>query len=606
MLRINGTLRCVVAAATVDNGQTSVTPSSALFRPISIGRHIHLPNRFMMQPMYLNMERELNLYTDEHMDAMAAFFGERAYYGAKLIVVGGLSPSFAGKWAPQGMSLSTLDAAKSLRKVTNAIHREGGYVLAQAFNAGRSSRNFFCISPTSVESKVVPVKWFTNIRLPGLFVNYIVSEYQRFAKLAEEAGFDGVEVPVSEGTLLHNFLSAAVNDRTDAFGGSLEKRLEIVIRVLEEIKEHVFDKENFVVSVRLCLHDLKLGGTPMAETLLVAETLARSGYVDLLNTSVGMHDSPVQTMNSFVPQGAFARCCQLVKERLTAVGSPLPVVASHRIHSVAVAERLMERHVCDMVGIARPLLADAQFIRKAQRNEISDIAPCIACNHCVNRLYKHQRVTCALNPVAGYELERIWRPSNYKRHIAVVGDGAAGVTCALTLWRRGHDVTLYEKNKYIGGQLNLAKMVPGKQSYQSILEYWTRQLRESSVNVQLETEFTQEEMTRQHNFFHAVVLCSGSIPKPITSHKYPGASENNLIVSFERILDGTVKAGRRVVLLGNGAIAHDVASYLLHDQRVSRSVEYFLDEWGVDLDSGRMVEQSAEAAPKNNRGHYPD
>ncbi|EPY28990.1 2,4-dienoyl-CoA reductase (NADPH2) [Strigomonas culicis] len=318
-----------------------------------------------------------------------------------------------------------------------------------------------------------------------------------------------------------------------------------------------------------------------------------------------MHDSYVQTLASFVPQAAFARGCQRLKERLAQEGlGHVPVVASHRIHSVAVAQRLLERGVCDVVGIARPLLADPQFIQKAAEGRPHDIVPCIGCNHCVNRLYTTERVTCALNPIAGYELERAWRPAPFKKSVAVVGAGAAGITCALTLWRRGHDVTLYEKGKFIGGQLNWAKMVPGKGGLPGIvLEYWTRQLRASSINIRIETEFTEAEMTKQHNFFHAVVLATGSIPKPYSSHRYPGAGESRIIVPFERILDGSVRAGRRVVILGNGAISHDVASYLLHDQRVSRSVDFFLDEWGVNLEDGSLEPPalSSQRAPRNNR-----
>lgn len=594
----------VAARATATASSTAVSAASdsrLLFSPLRIGRHIEIPNRFLMQPMYLNGESELELGGAEHIASMAAFYAERAHYGAKLIVVGGLGISRLGAWKRDALTLGTYDAAAAMKAVTAAIHHEGGFALAQAFHPGRSARRRWFISSTSTPSPVQPIAGTHPYRIPAALLNYIVTEYERFARLAAEAGFDGVEIPVSEGSLLHNFLSPAVNTRTDAFGGSLEHRLELVIRVLESLKANLAQDAPFVVSLRLCLHDLVKGGTPMSETLRVAEAVARSGWIDLLNTSVGMHDAPVQALSAYVPHGAFSRACVLVKRRLKAAGVSIPVAASHRLHSVSLAEQLLARDACDLVGIARPLLADAQFIEKAREGRPMDILPCIGCNHCVNRLYKHQRVTCALNPLAGYERERGWRPATHRKSIAVVGAGAAGVTCALTLWRRGHDVSLFEKAGVIGGQLNLAKVVPGKENYQAVLEYWTRELRSSSINVRLNTAFSREEVARNHQFFHAIVMAHGSVPRPISSHVFPGASECNLIVPFEKILNGSVVAGRRVVIVGNGGIAHDVASFLLHDSRVSREVSYYLDEWGVNLDDGTLNDASAERAPRNNR-----
>nr|CCC91642.1 putative 2,4-dienoyl-coa reductase-like protein [Trypanosoma congolense IL3000] len=580
---------------------TSQAPS--LFSPIAIGANgrIVLPNRFVMLPMYLNMEQELNLWSDAHMDAMGSFFAERVRNGAKLVVCGGLGVSHLGKWRVDSMSLDTRDAAAALKRVTEAVHREGGTIIAQALHPGRAARRRWFISSTSTRSPVQPFPKAHPWRLPGFLVEYIVSEHQRFAKLAEEAGFDGVEIPVSEGGLLHNFLSTAVNNRRDRYGVTLEGRIEPTLRVLDAVRRSLVDPERFLVSVRLCLHDLKVGGTPMTETLAVAEVLARFGGVDLLSTSVGMHDSPVQTLASYVPQAAFARCVRHVRERLQSKGLNVPLVATHRVHSVAVAERLLREGVCDLVGVGRSLLADPQMIQKAEMGRTEDIVPCIACNHCVNRLYKHQRITCALNPLSGYERERRWAPTQFKKSIAVIGAGAAGVTCALTLWRRGHDVTLFEKSNHIGGQLNLAKVVPGKESFQEVLEHWTCQLRESSINVRLGSEFTREELARNHQFFHAIVLCCGSIPRPATSHQIPGTSESRLVVPFERILNGSVRAGRRVAIIGNGAISHDVASYLLHDPRVSRSVHEYCDEWGINLDDGSLDPQACEKVPRNNR-----
>lgn len=576
-----------------------------LFSPLDV-KHMRLQNRFVMQPIYLNMETELGLWNDDHMNALAAFYAERAHYGASLIVMGGIGISRLGRWKTECLALGTTDSAAALAKVTRAIHGEKGHVLAQALHGGRAARTKWRFSSSTEVCSVQLIPGRPARQIPKFFISYVVSEYARFARLAEDAGFDGVEIPVSEGSLLHNFLSSAVNQRNDAFGGSLEGRLEMIIRVLASVREAVREPDKFVVSVRLCLHDLKTGGTPMTETLAAAEALSASGLVDLLNTSVGMHDSPVHTTASYVPQGTFKRSCQLVKQRLVDAGSALPVIASHQIHSIDTIKAYMqEEETCDLIGLGRPLLADSQFIAKIEHLEPADaakaIVPCIGCNHCFHKLYTNQRVSCAVNPLCGHELERSWMPARHKKCVAVVGAGPAGVTCALTLWRRGHDVTLFEKEYCIGGQLNLAKRIPGKERYQDILEYWTRQLRATSINVRLNTEFTREEMAKQHQFFHAVVLAQGSIPKPITNHRFPGVQESSITIPFKRILDGSIKAGRRVLLLGNGAIAHDVASYLLHDQRVSRSVDFYLDEWGVNLETGTIDETAWQRSPRNAR-----
>lgn len=607
-------MRCSQLRWTSRAGSHSVMKTSSfrdLFNPIKI-KHVVLPNRFVMQPIYMNGETELGLWTDEHLNTLAAFYAERAHYGASLIIMGGLGISYLGRWKKECLSLDSTDSSEALSKITTAIHQEKGIVLAQAFHGGRGARMKWRLSSSTEVSPVQLVPGKPARKIPSICIPYVVSEYSRFASLAEDAGFDGVEIPVSEGSLLHNFLSSAVNRRTDKFGGSLEGRIEIIVRVLEQVKQSVRHPEKFLVGLRLCLHDLKEGGTPMNETLDFAQAISATGLIDLLNTSVGMHDSPVHSTASFVPQGTFLKSCQVLKQRLLERKlNHIPVIASHRIHSISVAKRYMEgigsqgEPACDMIGLGRPLLADAQFIAKAEHLEekVAEeaIVPCISCNHCFHRLFTNQRVCCAVNPLCGHELERPWTPAPHRKTVAVVGAGPAGITCALTLWRRGHDVTLFEKEGFIGGQLNLAKRVPGKGNYQNILEYWTRQLRASSINVRLRTEFTREEMSNQHQFFHAVVLAQGSMPKPITNHRFPGAQECSILVPFRRILDGSVKAGRRVLILGNGAIAHDVASYLLHDHRVSSSPDYYLDEWGVDLSKGTLDESAWLRSPRNQR-----
>jgi 2,4-dienoyl-CoA reductase (NADPH2) len=573
-----------------------------MFSPVRVGKFV-IPNRFMMSPIYLNTESDIKPESPAFFESMSQFYGERAANSASLVVVGGVAPSSLGRWKSGALSLTSKRTADGLRLVSGAIKKHDGVSILQAFHGGRSSFKRIRLSPTSERIKVHPFRELPSLKLPSMLVDTIVGEYERFAMLAEDSGFNGIELSFSDGGLVHSFLSSATNSRTDAFGGSLENRMELALRILANVKNSLSRPSEFLISVRLCLHDLKADGNSMSDTCTIAEYLCGSGAVDLLTSSFGMHDSPVQTMSSTVPQGTFARCTQKVRNHLRSKGIATPVAVSHRVHSSGVAKKLLDDDFCDIIGIGRPLLADAQFIRKIELGLDGEIVPCIGCNHCVNRLYKLQRVACAVNPLSGLTEER-WRnapAAKYQKNVAVVGAGAAGITCALTLSQRGHSVVLYERSNEIGGQMNLAKVVPGKGDYFNLIKYWTEKLRESTIKVRLNTEFSEREVMSGHQAINAVVLCCGSIMRPIKSNFIPGASECNIIVPFWKILDGSVVAGRRVVILGNGAIAFDVASYLLHDQRVSRSAEAYCVEWGVNLEAGTLDRHAQVDATKNNR-----
>ncbi|CUG87865.1 2,4-dienoyl-CoA reductase, putative [Bodo saltans] len=572
-----------------------------MFTPIRVGKFL-IPNRFMMSPLYLNIESDVKRDSPAFFESMSQFYGERAANSASLVVVGGVAPSNMGRWNSKALSL-TSSRNDGLRLVSSAIRKQEGVSLLQAFHGGRSSFKRFRLAASSETTKVHPFREFPPVKIPSMFMDTIVGEYERFAMLAEDLGFDGIELSFSDGGLIHNFLSSATNTRDDQFGGCLENRMELALRVLANVRNSLKKPNDFLISVRLCMHDLKSNGNSMSDNCTIAEYLCGSGAVDLLTSSVGMHDSPVQTLSSTVPQGTFAKCTQKVRNHLRAKGITTPVAASHRIHSSAVAKKLLDEDFCDMIGIGRPLLADSQFIRKIELGVDGDIIPCIGCNHCVNKLYKLERVACAVNPLSGFTEDK-WRnapPAKYQKNVAVVGGGAAGIVCALTLAQRGHNVVLYERSNEIGGQMNLAKVVPGKGDYFALLKYWTYKLRDSTVKVRLNTEFSEREVTSGHQAINAVVLCCGSIMRPIKSNYIPGASECNIIVPFWKILDGSVVAGRRVVILGNGAIAFDVASYLLHDQRVSRSDQAYCVEWGVNLEAGTLDCHAQTDATKNNR-----
>ena len=568
-----------------------------LFSPLSIaGGRINLSNRYMMAPLYLNLESEIDpkgkQTREGFQNAMANFYATRAAENVDLVVVGGISPSFVGRWKRHALRLTNYDSASILSAVSEAVHKENSRCLLQCFHAGRSAFNRFYVAP-SIRSKsnVHPYQEFSPVPIPGMLINYVVSEYERFAVLAEASGFDGIEIPLSEGSLLHNFLSQSTNFRSDSFGGSAQRRYEIVHRVLSTVKSSLKRPDDFSISVRLCVHDLKHDGNTMDDTLEIAEAVARCGVVDLLTTSVGMHDSPVLTMGSFVPPATFAPAVKQIRDHLHNVCgiTHIPIAASHGVSDPTVAEELIKNGTCDLVMAGRALLADPKLVTNAKEGAEDKTMPCIGCLHCVDRLYKHQRVTCAVNPMANYELDTTVKEKvAFQKKIAIVGAGPAGIACALTARARGHEVILFEKEPYIGGQLNLAKLIPGKEKYFALLEYWVKRLRESDIHIRFGTHFGDEDVTRLSNRFDAIVMTVGSQFRQPNSAVVPGTTECPILATIPDILTGRVVAGRRVAILGNGSHAYDLASFLVHDHKVARTPAGFRNQFGINLDKGTL------------------
>ena len=591
-----------------------------LFSEIKVGPHT-LTNRFVMSPLYLNVEERYTLGSDDFWNVTAAFYSARAENGAQLICVQSTSPAGHGKWNANSLVLSTKGACRGFRQVTDAIHEYGGLAILPITHAGRAAldRNYQ-ISSTDDQSPLVRVKYARQFGIPDILMFRIVSEHVRAARLALQAGFDGVEIPVVHGGLLHNFVSPAINTRPEDSkysGATLETRAAIVLEVLQAIREEIPKSSNFIIAVRICVHDLLPGGSTREEIHKFAEMLVKDPVmhgVDLLTTSVGHPESPVPTLSSRVPRAAFSEACKGLRKYLREKGyTHVPLVASHRINSAHVAEKLLENDCCDMVGVGRALLADAQFISNAQAGQPQFSTPCIGCNTCMDSFYRGERVTCAVNPTSAFELEKLpLRPTEFPRSVAVVGAGPAGIVCALTLSLRGHDVVLYESGSEIGGQLNLAKVIPGKDEYFLILEHWTQQLKNSKVRVKLNSKFTVDEVSGGHQMFHAVVCCTGGIPRPIERMSSIWGWESIKNCTFAEVLTRQVVPGKRVAVLGHGATAYDVASYLLHDPRVSREVARFEQEWGVDIAKSTLDLEQQTLPIRNGRevmvfdkGHIP-
>jgi 2,4-dienoyl-CoA reductase (NADPH2) len=570
-----------------------------LFSSIKVGGRT-IGNRFVMSPLTLNIEEDWKKESKPYWEAMAEFYAARARANAELIVVGGNGTSVLGRWYPRGFSLSTYQAAEGMRQVTEAIHESGGTALLQLSHSGRAACSPVMLGASDVTSPYAFYKNWTPIGVPNPMLRFIKMEFYRAAALAHHAGFDGVEVNACNGTLLHNFLCRATNKRVDEYGGPIENRVRLLMEILGTVREAVPRGAEFTVACRLSVHDLHADGNPRADILYTHERVADSGLVDLITTSVGMPDSPVQTLSSHVPRGVFARCVKEVRDHLRSKSLTIPIAASHRITTPALAEQLLASDACDMVAVGRALLADSQFIKNAKENKHLASVPCIGCNHCVSSYWKTKRVTCAINPLSGFELEKALHPVKHPRAIAVIGAGPTGIVCALTLARRGHQVILYERNDEIGGQLNLAKLIPGKEEYWAILDHWTRELKESSVILKLNSKWCRADLAGGHQFLHAMVLCTGSQPRPITSQNLIG-SENQKVVGFWDVLTRKVIPGNKVAILGSGAIGHDVASYLLHDPRVSRDQVLWLQDNGVNPQDMSLNEDRMLNPHKNGR-----
>ncbi len=527
-----------------------------LLEPLDLG-FTQLRNRVLMGSMHTGLEEN-----KEGLHKLAAFYEERAKGGVGLIVTGGFSPNLRGRLTPFSAEFSKVKHAKAHQVVTEAVHRHGGKIALQLLHAGRYAMHPFAQSASGIKA---PIAKFAPSEMSPRQIKKTIGAFANSAELAQVAGYDGIEIMGSEGYLINQFICKRTNMRYDEWGGSYEKRMRFPLEIIKSIRKAVGD--DFIIIFRLSMLDLVEQGSTFEDVVLLAQKLEGAG-VTIINTGIGWHEARVPTIATQVPRGAFSWVTEKVKPHVS-----IPVVTCNRINTPEEAERILSSGQADMVSMARPFLADPDFVNKAAQDQAQFINTCIGCNQaCLDNVFKGKRASCLVNPRACYETEIVVQPAEAAKIIAVVGAGPAGLACATTLAQRGHKVDLLEKNDRIGGQFRLAMQIPGKEEFRETIRYFANQLDAAGVNLKLDTEATFEMLLK----YDEVVMAAGVEPRKLDIE---GIDQEN-VVDYQTLIREKTPVGEKVAIVGAGGIGVDVATMLT--EPTSHSLDDWLHEWGID------------------------
>ena len=546
-----------------------------LTQPLDLG-FTTLKNRLLMGSMHVGLEE-----VDNGFERMAAFYAERALGGVALMVTGGIAPNERGRPMHGGAMLTTEAEAAHHKIVTDAVHAAGGKIAMQILHFGRYSYQPNLVAPSAIKAPINP---FKPHALTTEEVEQTIADFVRCATLAKQAGYDGVEIMGSEGYLINEFIAARTNQREDEWGGSYENRIRFPLEIVRRTREAV--GKEFIIIYRLSMLDLVEGGSTRDEVIQLAKAVEQAGAT-LLNTGIGWHEARIPTIATKVPRAAFAWVTQGVREHVS-----IPVIATNRINTPEVAEDLLAKGACDMVSMARPLLADPQFMLKAEQGRADEINTCIGCNQaCLDHTFGGKLTSCLVNPRACHETEISDQPVSSPKKIAVVGAGPAGLAFATTAARRGHQVTLFDAASETGGQFNVAKQVPGKEEFYETIRYFNKQIQLTGVKLELGKKVSAEDLQD----FDEVALATGITPRLPEIEGIQHAK----VLGYLDVLRDKKPVGKSVAIIGAGGIGFDTAEYLCHSgTSASLDPVKFFAEWGVDTEyrhAGGLREAEIEA-----------
>ncbi len=532
-----------------------------LLQPLDLG-FTTLKNRVIMGSMHTGLEEAKNGY-----QRMAAFYAERAKGGVGLIVTGGISPNAQGLTFSGAASLDQPEKVADHRVITEAVHKAGGKICMQILHTGRYAYSPNLIAPSAIKSPINP---FTPHAVSEAEIEQQIEDFARCAELARESGYDGVEIMGSEGYFINQFIVKRTNDRTDAWGGDYSNRIRFAIEVVRRVRERV--GADFILIYRLSMLDLVKGGSSYDEIVTLGQAIESAGAT-LINTGIGWHEARIPTIATKVPRAAFTWVTAKVKAALS-----IPVITSNRINTPETGEQVLARGDADMISMARPFLADPEFVLKAEESRSDEINTCIGCNQaCLDHIFNGKLSSCLVNPRACNETELLISTSATPKKLAVVGAGPAGLAFAVTAVQCGHHVTLYDAGSEIGGQFNIAKKIPGKEEFYETLRYYRRQLELHNVDVRLNTRVSSAELNASD--YDAVILATGISPRTpdIEGIQHPS------VVSYLDVVRGA-PVGKRVAIIGAGGIGFDLAEFLSQNgPSTSQDIPAFMAEWGIDM-----------------------
>ena len=561
------------------NQTSDQSPYPHLLAPLDLG-FTTLRNRTLMGSMHTGLEEEKNGF-----ERMAAFYGERARGGVGLIVTGGFAPNLAGRVYHFGSQLSFSWQVGKHRLITEAVHAEGGKIALQILHTGRYGYHPLNVAPSKLRA---PINRFTPRALTRWGIRKTIGDYARCAQLAQQAGYDGVEIMGSEGYLINQFIAPQTNRRSDEWGGSFANRIRFAVEIVSATRARV--GPNFIIIFRLSMLDLVEGGSTWDEVVELARAIEAAGAT-IINTGIGWHEARIPTIATMVPRAAFAWVTKRLKGAVR-----IPLITTNRINTPEVAEEVLASGCADMVSMARPFLADADFVVKAAAGKADEINTCIACNQaCLDHIFAGRLTSCLVNPRACHETELVIEKVKTPKKVAVVGAGPAGMACATTAAERGHQVTLFDAADRIGGQFNIAKRIPGKEDFNETLRYFGRRIQTSGVTLKLNQR--ADAAALKAGVFDHVVLATGIVPRqpPI-----PGI-ESDKVASYLDIIEGRKEAGKTVAIIGAGGIGFDVGEFLTHAHDDRSEAERFNDEWGIDpgyANRGGLKAPVDETAPR--------